>query len=150
MLWGMQIRRARSGDRAGLVELVQRFYRVDGHEFDCARVESGLLPLLRDDSRGQVWVAEDDDGGLAGYAVVTWSWSLESGGLDCILDEIYVHKKGEGFGSLLLRRAVDEAAAIGAAAMFLETEAPNDGARRFYARHDFAAEDSIWMSRPLR
>jgi hypothetical protein len=35
------------------------------------------------------------------------------------------------------------------AAMFLETEAPNDGARRFYVRHGFSADDSLCTSRPL-
>ncbi|MGB0800787.1 MAG: GNAT family N-acetyltransferase, partial [Ilumatobacteraceae bacterium] len=30
--------------------------------------------------------------------------------------------------------------------IFLETEAPNDAARRLYARHGFTAEDSIWMA----
>lgn len=144
----MQIRRAGDDDRDRLVALIEEFYRVDGHEFDAARVDAGLLPMLRDDARGQVWIA-DDGRTLGGYVVVTWSWSLESGGLDCILDEIYVAQQGGGLGSRLLQRAVEEAAAFGAAAMFLETEAPNDGARRFYARHDFAAEDSIWMSRPL-
>ena len=33
--------------------------------------------------------------------------------------------------------------------MFLETEAPNERARRFYQRHDFTTEDSIWLSRDL-
>jgi len=31
--------------------------------------------------------------------------------------------------------------------IFLETEAPNDAARRLYERHGFVAEDSIWMAR---
>jgi ribosomal protein S18 acetylase RimI-like enzyme len=33
--------------------------------------------------------------------------------------------------------------------MFLETEAHNERVRGFYARHGFAAEDSVWMSRAL-
>lgn len=143
------VRRATAGDGERLCELIERFYRVDNHPFDRARVEAGLTPLLRDDQHGQVWVATSGDH-LIGYAIVTWSWSLESGGRDCILDEVYTDRRGEGVGAALLERAVDEARAAGAAAMFLETEMPNDRARRFYARHGFAADDSVWMSRPLR
>lgn len=142
------IRRAGVGDAGRLTSLIQEFYDIDGHLYDAARVESGLMPLLQGDRHGQVWIAEDEDAAV-GYAVVTWSWSLESGGLDCILDEIYVRVRGGGFGSELLQHAIVEAGAFGAATMFLETEAPNGGARRFYARHGFSTEDSMWMSRGL-
>jgi ribosomal protein S18 acetylase RimI-like enzyme len=111
-------------------------------------VHAGLTPLLSDDRRGQVWLAEDGSTPV-GYAVTTWGWSLESGGLECLLDELYVRQRGAGLGSALLRQAMDAARAAGAAAMFLETEAPNDSARRFYARHGFTAEDSVWLSAPL-
>jgi ribosomal protein S18 acetylase RimI-like enzyme len=33
--------------------------------------------------------------------------------------------------------------------MFLETERSNDRARRFYQRHGFVEDDSIWMSRGI-
>jgi GNAT superfamily N-acetyltransferase len=142
------IRRATIDDREQLCGLIECFYRVDDHEFDPARIEAGLAPLLRDDQHGQVWVATAD-GAAVGYVIVTWSWSLESGGRDCILDELYVDRRGDGIGGALLHRALDEAQRAGAAAMFLETEAPNDAARRFYVRHGFSADDSLWMSRPL-
>jgi GNAT superfamily N-acetyltransferase len=142
------VRRAGLDDEPLLLELIRRFYAVDGHDFDQARIAAALVPLLTGDQHGQVWVA-DIAGEPMGYAVVTWSWSLESGGRDCMLDELYVERRGDGTGGALLEAALAAAAKFGAAAVFLETEAPNDAARRFYARHDFAAEDSIWMSRPL-
>jgi GNAT superfamily N-acetyltransferase len=144
----IEIRRADDDDREGLCELIERFYRIDNHEYDAARVAAGLAPLLRDDQHGQVWVATTG-ASLIGYVVVTWSWSLESGGRDCILDELYVDRRGDGLGAALLRHAMDEARWAGTAAMFLETEAPNEAARRFYRRHGFSADDSTWMSRAL-
>lgn len=142
------IRRAVAADRGALLDLIADFYRIDGHEFVGERIETGLAPLLRDDRHGQVWVASTDVA-LDGYAIVTWSWSLESGGRDCILDELFVTRRGGGTGAALLTHAMAEARRAGAAAMFLETEAPNERARRFYRRHGFTVDDSTWMSSTL-
>jgi GNAT superfamily N-acetyltransferase len=139
------IRRAQLTDLEELLQLVAEFYVADRHEYSRDLVVPALVPLLADDALGQVWVLADDDQ-LTGYAMVTWTWSLESGGRDCILDEIYVRDPGEGWGGLLLDHAIAEATAFGARAAFLETEAPNVRARRFYERHGFQIEDSIWMS----
>jgi GNAT superfamily N-acetyltransferase len=142
------IRRATTADLDGLLDLIQEFYLVDQHDYARDHVVPALTPLLADDALGQVWVIEEG-AVLTGYAMVTWSWSVESGGRDCILDEIYVRRTGSGEGGRLLEHALQEAAAFGARAVFLETEAPNDQARRFYERHGFDIEASIWMSRQL-
>ena len=141
-----EVRRAGEQDYPGLIDLIRQFCLADGHEFDAARIDRALLPLLRDDTHGQVWILGDDP---VGYAIVTWSWSLESGGRDCILDEIYVASQGHGLGTHLVQAALDHARGAGAAAMFLETEAPNERARRFYQRLGFQVEDSTWLSRAL-
>ncbi|MEV8514576.1 GNAT family N-acetyltransferase [Dactylosporangium sp. NPDC051484] len=138
-----QVYRAVPDDLDALLSLVREFCEFDGHDFDAERVTRALRPLLAGDEHGQVWLA--DGGAPVGYAVVTWGWSLESGGREALLDEIYVRERGRGVGSELLRRAVAAAAEAGAATMFLETEARNERVRTFYARHGFEAEDSIWM-----
>lgn len=140
------VSRADESDHHDLLALIEEFYRVDSHDFDPARIDRGLLPLLRDDTHGQVWILGDHP---IGYAIVTWSWSLESGGKDCILDEIYVAERGSGLGSHLFTEVIDHARHAGAAAMFLETEAPNERARHFYQRLGFQTEDSTWLSRDL-
>jgi GNAT superfamily N-acetyltransferase len=132
-----------------MLTLIREFCLVDDHAFDEAVIQPALIPLLADDALGQVWVLDEGQGDIGGYAIITWSWSLESGGRDCILDEIYVRRPGAGAGSRLLARAMRGAVEFGARAAFLETEAPNDPARRFYGRHGFHIEDSVWMSRSL-
>jgi GNAT superfamily N-acetyltransferase len=142
------VRRADPADLDALLPLVAEFCAVDGHEFAPARVGSALRPLLADDGLGQVWVLADD-GGLGGYAVVTWGWSLEAGGREALLDELYVRERNQGAGALLLEAAAVGSRAAGASRLFLETESANAAVRRFYARHGFAAENSVWMQRPL-
>lgn len=149
MIEDRRTRRAAPGDLEDRIPLVRSFYEVDRHEFDEAKVRSALSPLLVDDTFGQVWVSSDDEGVTNGYAVVTWSYSLESGGRDCILDEIYVERRSGGTGSRLLQAALTGAVNAGARAVFLETEAHNERVRSFYLRHGFLEEDSVWMSRSL-
>lgn len=142
-----RIRRATSADLDQLLPLVRAFYVIDQHEFDESIVRGALIPLLSDDTFGQVWVT--DDGELVGYVVVTWGYSLESGGRECLVDEIYVERRSNGTGARLLETALEGAKAAGARAVFLETEAHNERVRSFYARCGFTIEDSVWMSRSL-
>jgi GNAT superfamily N-acetyltransferase len=144
------IRRAVPGDLAHLMPLAEAYCDADGHDFDAATVRRGLVPLLADDLHGVVLVADDGrPGGLAGYGVVTWSWSVEIGGPEAVLDEIYVREQGRGTGSTLIEALVETCRTHGMRRVFLETERPNHAARRLYARHGFTADDSVWMSRLL-
>ncbi|GAA3851870.1 hypothetical protein GCM10022243_16960 [Saccharothrix violaceirubra] len=137
------IRRASNDDLSTLLPLVREFYAIDGHDYDEPVVTAALGPLLADDRHGQVWLFD------RGYAVLTWGWSLESGGRDALLDEFYVADRGRGTGATVLTGLVDQARAAGARKIFLETEEPNDAARRFYRRHGFEPERSTWLSRTL-
>jgi GNAT superfamily N-acetyltransferase len=142
------IHRAEPGDLDDLVTLVREFYEIDHHSFDPDHVVAALGPLLADDTVGQVWLVDDpehpDEPG--GYAVITWGWSLESGGRECLLDELYVRARGQGLGTRVLIELLERAEAAGARAVFLETEAHNHHAREFYGKAGFALEDSVWMS----
>jgi ribosomal protein S18 acetylase RimI-like enzyme len=134
------IRRAGLEDLDPLLELIREFYFVDHHRWDEDVVRAGLEPLLTSDDHGVVLIAE-----VGGYAVITWSWSVESGGRDVLLDELYVRDRGAGSGSEMIRAVFAEMQARGLRRIFLETETSNDRARSFYEKHGFEAEDSVWM-----
>ncbi|WGL53664.1 GNAT family N-acetyltransferase [Nocardioides sp. BP30] len=133
--------------------MVAVFYVEDGHPYDEVRVRRALGPLLADDTHGQVWLLQPDEPGAdaAGYAVLTWGWSLESGGREGLLDELYVAAgwRRSGWGGLLIEQVIAQARAAGCGALFLETVRPNDRARAFYRRHGLVGQDSIWMRREL-
>lgn len=142
------LRLATSEDYQDLIPLIKEFCEVDNHEFDDARIEKSLGPLLEDAELGRVIILEVK-GELKGYAVLTWGWSLESGGREALLDEIYVRKRNQGWGALLLEKVVATAKDNGAKIIFLETELANERVRDFYIRHSFNKEDSIWLSQKL-
>lgn len=140
------ISRACLEDLETLAVLSAEFNQVDGHAHDEPRVRAALIPLLADDALGVVYLFGDPPDG---YAVVTWGYSIESGGRDALLDEIYVRPREQGIGGAALEEVLADLRTRGLTRMFLETERPNNRVRAFYARHGFAEDDSIWMSREL-
>ena len=140
------IRRARLEDLDVLAALSAEFNEIDGHAHDDTRVRAALAPLLRDDELGVVYLFGEP---ASGYAVVTWGYSIESGGRDALLDEMYIRSRGQGFGGVAFEEVLDDLRQRGLTRMFLETERPNTKVRTFYTRHGFKEDDSIWMSREL-
>lgn len=143
------VRPAVPDDLDVLVELAAEYCVADGHEFDEATVRAGFDPLLHDDRYGIVHLAELD-GVIDGYGVVTWGWSIEIGGLDVVLDELFTRTRGCGVGTALLHHLEAVCRARDVRRIFLETELPNTAARRLYEREGYVTDSSIWMSKELR
>jgi GNAT superfamily N-acetyltransferase len=149
--------RARPGDLGVLVEMNAEYCAADGHLFDRETATAGFAPLLTDDRHGAVWLVHrveegsprDGSAVVDGYAVVAWSWSVEIGGAEAVLDELYVRTRGRGTGSAAIEAILEQCRAHRMKRVFLETERANERARRLYARLGFTADDSIWMSRLL-
>jgi GNAT superfamily N-acetyltransferase len=136
----VSVRRAGPADIDALIAFHRRFCAEDGHPFDVNRARRGFDPLLADDLHGVVWLTS------SGYAVVTWGWSIEAGGAEAVLDEIFVTDRGRGVGSELIRHLLGDCRARGLARVFLETESHNERVRELYQREGFVVDDSIWMS----
>ena len=136
------VRRAGQGDLDSLVELHRQFCTVDAHPFDPQRARLAFAPLLDDDKHGVVWIVDAPQAN----AVLTWGWSIEAGGAEAVLDEIFVAERNAGVGSVRGDHVLADGRRRGLARIFLETEAHNDRVRRFYERHDFRTDDSIWLA----
>jgi len=139
------LHRADESDRERLIELINEFCVIDAHSFDLERVGHSLTPLLHNDDYGCVYIVEPS----AGYVVLTWGYSLESGGREALIDEIYLRRRGEGLGAQVMAQIIHDVRARGCQVMFLETERRNTRARAFYRRMGFTEDDSIWMSLQL-
>lgn len=142
----MLIRNAVLADLPRLLDLGEQYCAADGAEWLPQRAEAGFAGLLDAPEHGIVLVAEVEDQ-LIGYAVVTWGWSIEAGGREALLDEMFVNAPSHGYGSALIEAVMVAAAEAGAARVFLETEANNHLAREFWLRRGFAIEESVWLQR---
>ncbi|MBU6213366.1 MAG: GNAT family N-acetyltransferase [Actinomycetales bacterium] len=140
----MSVRRAVPGDIDELTRLGELYCAADHAQWVPERARRGFEGLLGDDTHGVVLVSEHH-GAVVGYAVLTWGWSIECGGRESLLDEMFIELPGQGLGSELLEAVVAAAKEHGAARVFLETEAANAEARDFWLARGFEIEDSVWL-----
>ena len=143
------IRRATLSDLERIIPLCIDYCAADSREVNEPMIRSGLAGLLDSDENGFILIACDEHNSPIGYAAVSTGWSLEVGGADYILDEIFIQQRGEGIGRQLIAAAEDRCAERGVRRIFLETEGPNVRARSLYARLGFVEDDSVWMSKDL-
>jgi len=97
------IRRADPDDVPVLVELMTEFYAESSYPLDRARAASAFDRLLREESHGAVWLLSARDL-VAGYVVLTVGYSMEYGGLDAFVDDLFIRAahRGRGLGRLAL------------------------------------------------
>ena len=143
------IRRATLSDLERIIPLCIDYCTANNREVNEPMIRSGLAGLLDSDENGSMLIACDEHNLPVGYAAVSTGWSLEVGGADYILDEVFVQQRGEGVGRQLIAAAEVRCAELGVRRIFLETERPNVRARSLYARLGFVEDDSVWMSKDL-
>ena len=87
---------------------------------------------------------------VVGYAVLTVSFSVESGGRDGFIDEIYLvpEARNRGLGRRLLDLLEAEARALGLNRLYLEVEHHNP-AIRLYRRAGFKDHRRYLMSKDI-
>jgi len=109
---------------------------------------AAVAGLLDDRALGRVWVIYDGDQ-PAGYAVLTFTYSIEFGGRAAFIDELYVapDRRGRGFGRQTLDFISRSAAAMNVRALLLEVTPTNEPARRLYASAGFVERMYRLMTR---
>lgn len=136
------LRLATTDDLDRLMTLVAGFHAQSGIEQDEDTRRGALAPLLEGSPHGAIWMIGPRVAPV-GYIAVSFGWSIEFGGLDAFLDEIYVREKvrGRGMGSEALAALLRALSEQGIAAMHLEVDTANDAAQRLYRRVGFAPRD---------
>ncbi len=113
-------------------------------------VAAALGAALAGDPMAHIWLIEDG-GEPVGYLAVTLGFSIEAGGRDAFIDELYLDEasRGRGLGARALEFAEAECRKLGVRRLCLEVERHNPGARRLYERAGFRDHDRFLMSRWL-
>ncbi|MEM7296402.1 MAG: GNAT family N-acetyltransferase [Pseudomonadota bacterium] len=135
---GPKLRRATRADRAALRKLVTDFHQEEALETTQAHRDGALDPLLDGLPHAEVYVLAQEQE-LLGYAIFSLGWSIELGGLDAFLDELYVRPgdRNRGLGQRLLTETKDLLAGRSIANLCLEVDTSNAGAVALYHRLGF-------------
>lgn len=129
---------ATADDLTRLLPMVAAYHASEGIESDEAHREAALRPLLEGSPHGAIWLIGPKIAPV-GYVCVSFGWSLELGGLDGIVDELWIREKvrGRGMGSdaiVALQKALRDAGLCG---LSLEVAEGNETAARLYKRAGF-------------
>ena len=148
-------RKASGRDLEILVGFVAEYYALDGHTFEEGRVRAALETLIRDESLGRLWVIGDGRGPWAmpvGYAVLTLGFSLEYGGRDAFVDEVFIQEpyRGRGWGRRAMEFAEEEARNLGVRALHLEVTRANARARSLYESLGYQEHDRPLLTKVLK
>jgi len=134
-----------------ILPLIAAFHSEVGIMQPDAKRRAAVQPLLDGSPHGAIYIAGPVRAPI-GYAAISFGWSLEFGGLDGIIDEIYIHPgvRGRGIGSEMLSAVPKALADAGLCALHLEVARDDDKTRAFYERMHFSPRDGyLLMSRVM-
>jgi len=135
----LEIRAPLATELADLAALLATQLREHGNELADTEIGAAARGMFHRPQRGQFLIA-CEGGRLVGFAALSFLWTLEHGGRNAWLDELYVlpERRGHGIGEALLHAALEAARAAGALAIDLEIETGHERAASLYQRNGFA------------
>jgi GNAT superfamily N-acetyltransferase len=143
-----RVREARPADLEAMVELLGHLFKQESDFVPApAKQRRALSLILAQPSAGRLFVLTLG-GKVLGMVSLLFTISTAEGGKAAWLEDLVVapDQRGRGYGTRLLRAAVDWARREGIARITLLTDSNNSGARGLYLRHGFAAS----AMQPLR
>jgi ribosomal protein S18 acetylase RimI-like enzyme len=125
-------------DAETLVRLARDFHREDGHPLTEAG-ESALRGIADGEPFARAWLVRQGDA-LLGYLILTLGFSVEYGGRDGFIDDLYLvpAARGRGLGRRLIEFALAQARDLGIGTLHLEVEAGNEAATQLYRAVGFS------------
>lgn len=129
-----------------LLTLVKDFHQFEGVKIGSAALQQSLHRLLSDTSLGRIWLICADSQSV-GYIALTFGYSLEFGGKDAFIDELYIQPefRGLGLGTQTLRQIQQEARMLNIQALHLEVARHNTKAKRLYTQVNFHPRENYML-----
>lgn len=135
-------------DRAALIGLIRRYHKEDGNTATAETVAASVDAIVAGEPLLRCWLIKVDDA-IIGYIALALGYSIETGGRDIFLDELYLEPdhRDRGIGTKAVEFAVQASRDLGAKRIYLEVERPNSRARALYGRLGFEEHERFLMSR---
>ncbi|MEE2946153.1 MAG: GNAT family N-acetyltransferase [Pseudomonadota bacterium] len=129
---------AKPTDLEKLTQLVAAFHAEIGISSEETARERALIPMLDGSPYGIVYLIGPTRAPI-GYIAITFSWSIEFGGMIATLDEFYVRPqiRGRGIGTEALLSLRKTLAQSEVNALFLEVQDTDGKAKRLYQKAGF-------------
>lgn len=134
-----------------LLSFMQKLYAVDNSlAFNAVLARQALVQLLSDESMGRIWLIQYQNQAI-GYVILTLSYSLEYGGRDAFIDEIYIDSpfQGQGIGKQTIKFLEEICISLNVKALHLEVERENTPAQGFYRQVGFTDHNRYLMTKYL-
>ena len=127
------IRNATFDDIPILVDLMQEFYAGANYPLDRNWAAASFSALLQDDALGAAWLIFHDSKPV-GYVVLTIKFSMEYGGFDAFIDDLFIRQayRRRGLGRAALRALFDECERRKVLAVHVEVGHDNIAAKELY------------------
>ncbi len=119
--------------------------------FDETGVCNALNQLLTNPALGRVWLICANESPI-GFVILCFGFSLESHGLDAVIDEIYLaaDHRGLGIGTAALQFVEAEARRLGVKRLYMEVERANSRAITVYQKLGFEDLGRSLMNKRLK
>ena len=125
-------------DTEKLLPMIANYHAMEGIRTDEDHRRAAIAPLLEGSPHGAIWLIGPKISPV-GYVAVTFGWSIEMGGLDGFIDELWVREKvrGRGMGSEAVATLLKSLKNAGLMALHLEVGRENTRAESMYGRLGF-------------
>jgi diamine N-acetyltransferase len=144
-------RTAVDSDTEAILGFMRSLYEQDGVAYDEPVARRTLAAIMGDRALGRVWMICEGSEPI-GYMVLTLGYSLEYGGRDAFIDELFVHesRRRRGIGRKALQFFIDACRDLDVRALHLQVHRPNRAAQELYRKFGFVDNDLFLMTRQLR
>jgi len=143
---------ANADDFAKLDPLVEAFHSEMQIATSPESRNAGLMPLLQGSPYGAAYLLGPRRAPV-GYVVVTFGWSVEFGGMDAFIDEVFIRPaiRGRGVASEALIGLAKALENVDVCALHLEVDRDDEKVLKLYRRAGFQPRERyMLMTRQLR
>ena len=146
----IEFRAAEINDIKDLLEMMSEFYSHEELKYDKETLQPAIETLINDGRIGEIRLITSGVK-LIGYFVLTYTYSLEYGGKNALLDELYIREnfRGRGIGKQVLSFVEDFCRDKNIHAIHLQVKRFNPIAKKLYSSVGFKEVDRDFMTKVL-